>query len=42
MGWVGAGGLQLLLNWSLDKGQKEPVADEGGEARQIRCGGLLL
>lgn len=32
-GWVGAGESQLLLNWSLDEGQKEPVTDEGGEAR---------
>lgn len=33
MGSVGTGGLRVLLKKNLDKGQKEPVAGEGGEAR---------
>lgn len=32
---MGAGGLRVLLNRSLDKRQKEAAADEGGVAAQI-------
>lgn len=46
-GWQ-AGGIgwscwvQVLLNWSLDKGQEKLVGGEGREARDTRCVGLLV